>query len=50
MLEERYKMKISTKTIQLLLISFALLLIIITYFYIPKIEEKKTRRKNFAKK
>ena len=50
MLEERYKMKISTKTIQLLLISFALLLIIITYFYIPKIEEKKLEEKTLQKK
>ena len=49
MLEERYKMKISTKTIQLLLISFALLLIIITYFYIPKIEEKKLEEKTLQK-
>ena len=36
-------MKKNVKTLQILLISFAFLLIIVTYFYIPQIEEKKLK-------
>lgn len=36
-------MKINIKTLQISLISFALLLIIVTYFYIPQIEKKKLK-------
>ena len=43
-------MKINIKTLQISLISFAFFLIIITYFYIPQIEEKKLKEKNVQKK
>ena len=42
-------MKINIKTLQIFLISFAFLLIIITYFYIPKIEEKKLKQEVLKK-
>ena len=37
-------MKINKKALQISLISFALLLILTTYFYIPKIEEEKLKK------
>ena len=42
-------MKINIKTLQISIISFAFLLIIVTYFYIPKIEEKKLKEKTLQK-
>ena len=43
MFKQRCKMKKNVKTLQILLISFAFLLIIVTYFYIPQVEEKKLK-------
>tara|TARA_B100000287_G_scaffold76133_2_gene68154 strand:- start:596 stop:1189 length:594 start_codon:yes stop_codon:yes gene_type:complete len=42
-------MKKNIKTLQISIISFAFLLIIVTYFYIPKIEERKLEEKNLQK-
>ena len=42
-------MKINIKTLQISIISFAFLLIIVTYFYIPKIEERKLEERNLQK-
>jgi len=42
-------MKINIKTLQISIISFAFLLIIVTYFYIPKIEEEKFEEKALQK-
>ena len=49
MFKKRNKMKINIKTLQISIISFAFLLIIVTYFYIPKIEEGKLEEKNLQK-
>lgn len=42
-------MKTNIKTLQISIISFAFLLIIVTYFYIPKIEERKLKEKALQK-
>ena len=42
-------MKINIKTLQISIISFAFLLIIVTYFYIPKIEKGKLEEKVLQK-
>ena len=42
-------MKKNVKTLQILLISFAFLLIILTYFYIPQIEKKKLKEETLKK-
>ena len=49
MFKKRNKMKINIKTLQISIISFAFLLIIVTYFYIPKIEEEKFEEKALQK-
>ena len=49
MFKKRNKMKINIKTLQISIISFAFLLIIVTYFYIPKIEERKLEERNLQK-
>ena len=49
MFKKRNKMKINIKTLQISIIFFAFLLIIVTYFYIPKIEERKLEERNLQK-
>jgi len=49
MFKKRNKMKTNIKTLQISIISFAFLLIIVTYFYIPKIEERKLKEKALQK-
>jgi len=49
MFKKRNKVKTNIKTLQISIISFAFLLIIVTYFYIPKIEERKLKEKALQK-
>ena len=44
------KVRISAKTLQLTLIFIALLLIITTYFYIPKVKQNKLEEETAQKK